>query len=141
VTPTRFLVDTSALVRILRNPDVRSRWQPQITAGIMGVCPITELEFLFSARSAAERDEWVELLGGAFAWVAVPDRVFARATEVQAAMTGRGTHRCAGVVDLMLAATAEVSGLALVHYDRDFDEIVKVTGQPAVWVAGPGTVS
>ena len=141
MTPARFLVDTSALVRLLRDIDVRSRWQPQVTAGVMGVCPITELELLYSARSKAEREEWLELLSATFAWIAVPDRVFARAAEAQAVMTARGTHRSAGVVDLLLAATAELNGLALVHYDHDFDEIIKVTGQPAVWVAAPGSIS
>ena len=141
MTPTRFLVDTSALVRLLRNRDVRSRWQPQITAGIMGTCPITELEFLYSARSKSEREEWLELLNTTFAWVAVPDQTFTRAAEIQAAMTNRGTHRSAGVVDLLLAATAELSGLTLVHYDHDFDEIVKVTGQSAVWVAAAGSIT
>src|SRR5262245_14662172 len=110
MTPTRFLVDTSALVRLLRSADVRNRWQPQITAGVMGTCPITELEFLYSARSKTDRDEWLELLNVTFAWVAVPDRVFNRAAEVQEAMTARGTHRSAGVVDLLLAATAELNG-------------------------------
>jgi predicted nucleic acid-binding protein len=141
VTPARFLIDTSALVRLLRNDEVRDRWQPQIVAGVMAVCPITELEFLYGARSKREREEWLELLDVAFAWVAVPDRVFDRAAEVQAGMTDRGTHRSAGAVDLVLAATAELSGLTLVHYDHDFDEIVKVTGQPTTWVAVPGSVS
>jgi predicted nucleic acid-binding protein len=141
VTPARFLIDTSALVRLLRDDEVRSRWQPQIVAGVMAVCPITELEFLYSARSRSERKESLELLKVAFAWVTGPDRVFVRATEVQGAMTDRGTHRSAGAMDLMLAATAELSGLTLVHYDHDFDEIVKVTGQPAVWVVAAGSVS
>lgn len=140
MTPARFLADTSALVRILRDQHVRERWQPQITAGVLGVCPITELEMLYSARSKSQREEWLELLCAAFAWVGVPDRVYARAAEVQAAMTARGTHRSAGVVDLLLAATAERSALTLVHYDHDFDEIVKVTGQPAVWLAPPGSI-
>jgi predicted nucleic acid-binding protein len=71
----------------------------------------------------------------------MPDRVFGRAAEVQAAMTARGTHRSAGAVDLLLAATAELSGLTLVHYDHDFDEIVRVTDQPAAWLATPGSVA
>ena len=141
MTPARFLIDTSALVRLLRNQEVRGRWQPQIIASVMGVCPLTELEFLHGARSKSEREELLELLNVAFTWVAVPDRVFVRAAEVQAGMTDCGTHRSAGAVDLMLAATAELSGLTLVHYDHDFDEIVKVTGQPAVWVAAPGAVN
>ncbi|GGM12531.1 PIN domain nuclease [Dactylosporangium sucinum] len=141
MTPARFLVDTSAVVRLLRNRDVRARWQPQITAGVIGICPITELELLHSARSKADREEWLELLNATFSWVATPDRTFGRATEIQAAMTARGTHRSAGAVDLLLAATAELSSLTLVHYDHDFDEIVKVTGQPAAWIATPGSVT
>jgi len=141
MTPARFLVDTSAVVRLLRDRDVRSRWQPQITAGVIGICPITELELLYSARSKADREEWLELFNATFAWVAMPDRVFGRATEIQAAMTARGTHRSAGAVDLLLAATAELSGLTLVHYDHDFDEIVKATGQATAWLAPPGSIT
>jgi predicted nucleic acid-binding protein len=141
VTPTRFLLDTSALVRLLRDRDMRNRWQPQITAGVIGICPITELEFLYSARSKSEREEWLELLNATFAWVPVPDQALSRAVEIQEAMTARGTHRSASVVDLLLAATAELSGLTLIHYDHDFDEIVKVTGQSAVWVAAPGSIT
>jgi predicted nucleic acid-binding protein len=141
MTPARFLIDTSAVVRLLRDGEVRARWQPQITAGVMGICPITELELLHSARSKADREEWLELLGATFTWIAMPDRVFSRATEVQAAMTARGTHRSAGAVDLLLAATSELNDLSLVHYDHDFDEVVKVTSQPAIWVAPPGSIA
>ena len=141
MTSTRFLVDTSALVRLLRNRDLRNRWQPQIIAGVIGICPITELEFLHSAQSKTDREEWLELLNATFAWIAVPDRAFTRAAEIQEAMTARGTHRSAGVVDLLLAATAELSGLTLIHYDHDFDEIVKITSQPAIWVAAPGSIT
>jgi predicted nucleic acid-binding protein len=140
MTPVRFLLDTSALVRILQNTAMRTRWQPQITAGVMGVCPITELEMLYGARSKADREKRLDLLTAAFAWVPMPDQIYSRAAEVQATLTARGTHRSAGVVDLLLAATADLSGLALVHYDHDFDEVVKVTGQPAVWLAEPGSI-
>jgi len=102
--------------------------------------PVTELELLYGARSKADRDEWLDLLSATFAWTAMPDRVFSRAAEVQAAMTARGTHRSAGAVDLLLTATADLSGLTLVHYDHDFDAIVQVTGQPAIWVAMPGSI-
>ncbi|GAA3457087.1 PIN domain nuclease [Dactylosporangium matsuzakiense] len=141
MTPVRFLVDTSALVRLLRNHQLRVRWEPQITAGVIGICPITELELLHSARSKTDREEWLELLNATFAWVPMPEQIFVRATEVQAAMTASGTHRSAGAVDLLLAATAELSGLTLVHYDHDFDEIVKTTGQAAVWLAPAGSIS
>jgi predicted nucleic acid-binding protein len=68
----------------------------------------------------------------------MPDRMFERAAQVQAALTDLGTHRSAGAVDLLIAAAAELHGLTLLHYDRDFDQIVRVTGQRAQWLASPG---
>lgn len=53
----------------------------------------------------------------------------------------RGQHRSAGAVDLLVAATAELNTLTLVHYDRDFDQIAKATGQPAVWLAPAGSIN
>ena len=140
MTPARFLLDTSALVRLLRDPAVRGRWEQQITAGLMAVCPIVELELLYSARSKADRDELADLLAAAFAWVPMPDRAFAHAAEVQAALTVRGKHRCAGAVDLLVAAAAQLHALTLVHYDGDFDQVALVTGQPAVWLAPAGSI-
>ena len=136
----RYLVDTSALIRILRDEAVKARWEQQITAGTIAVCPIVELEVLYTARSKTDRDELLELLRAAFAWVVVPDRTFDRAAEVQAALTDLGAHRSAGAVDLLIAATAELHGLTLLHYDGDFDQIVRVTGQRAQWLAPAGDV-
>jgi predicted nucleic acid-binding protein len=141
VTPVRFLLDTSALVRLLRNPTVQAGWEQQISAGLVAVCPIVELELLYSARSAAHRDEMVDLLASAFAWVPMPERVFTHAADLQAALTMRALHRCASAVDLLVAATAGLHALTLVHYDRDFDQITKITGQPAAWLAPAGSMS
>lgn len=140
MNPLRYLLDTSALVRIFRQPAVRARWEEQITAGLVAVCPIIELEFLHTARSKADRDELVDLLAATFCWVPIPDRAFTRAVEVQADLTSRGTHRSAGPVDLLVAATAELHSLVLVHYDRDFDQIGEVTAQGLAWVATPGSI-
>lgn len=51
------------------------------------------------------------------------------ATRVQEILTQRGQHRSAGAVDLVVAATAELQGLTLLHRDRDFECIAAVTGQ------------
>jgi predicted nucleic acid-binding protein len=140
VSPVRFLLDTSAFVRILRNVQVRERWEPLITAGLVAVCPAVELEILRTARSQTDREEILDLLGAAFVWVPMPDRVFTRAGEVQVGLTGRGTHRSASAVDLLVAAAAELQGLTLVHFDHDFDQVVAVTGQAAVWLAAAGMI-
>ncbi|TDC78456.1 PIN domain nuclease [Micromonospora sp. KC606] len=135
-----YLVDTSALVRLLRDPTLRSRWEPLVTAGLLAVCPLVELEFLYSARSAADRTRLSELIRTAFGWVPMPDRIYERAAEIQEELTARGTHRSAGAVDLLVAATAEYQSLSVLHYDRDFEQIASVTGQPMRWLAPAGTV-
>jgi predicted nucleic acid-binding protein len=140
MTPARFLLDTSALVRLLREAGVRARWEPQITAGLVGVCPLVELELLYSARSKSEREELLDLIATAFAWVPMPEQVFDRAAEIQAALTAHGTHRSAGAVDLLVAACADLHRLTLVHYDRDFDQVTTVTGQAAAWLAPAGSI-
>jgi predicted nucleic acid-binding protein len=141
VTPASFLLDTSALVRLLRDQAVRARWAEQIGAGLVAVCPIVELELLYTARSAAHRDELLDLLGDAFVWVPMPDRAFARAADVQATLTRQGKHRSAGAVDLLVAAAAELNALTLVHYDRDFEQVALATGQPVVWLVPAGSVN
>lgn len=136
----QYLVDTSALVRILRDRTVRVRWEQQITAGLLAICPIVELEMLYTARSKADREELVELIGATFVWIAMPERVFGRAEEVQGLLTDRGWHRSASAVDLLVAATAELERLTLLHYDHDHDQIATVTGQAVVWLAEPGSM-
>jgi predicted nucleic acid-binding protein len=141
VSPARFLLDTSALVRLLRDQAVRSRWEQQITAGLVAVCPLVELELLYTARSTKHRVELRELIAGAFAWVPMPDRAFARAADVQEVLTQHGQHRSAGAVDLLVAAAAELNSLTLVHYDRDFDQVARASGQAAIWLAPAGSIA
>jgi predicted nucleic acid-binding protein len=136
----QYLIDTSALVRVLRDRGVRARWEQQITAGLLAICPIVELEFLYSSRSKADREELIELVQATFVCISMPERVFGRAYDVQSLLTDRGWHRSASAIDLLVAATAELEGLTLLHYDRDYDQIVTVTGQRAAWIAEPGSV-
>jgi predicted nucleic acid-binding protein len=58
------------------------------------------------------------------------DQSYDRAEEVQQLMTEGGTHRSAGPVDLLIAATAERAGLTVLCDDRDFMAVAQVTGQP-----------
>lgn len=94
---------------------------------------ITEFEFFHSARPAQDRARGIEDLRLIFGWVPVDDRAFDRAWRVQEALTKRGQHRSAGPVDLVVAATAELQGLTLLHRDRDFECIASVTGQALQW--------
>ena len=133
MTPAQFLIDTSALARLMRPGAEAFGWDQAAAAGLIAICPITELEFFYSARSPADREQGIADMRSLLGWVPVHDRAFARAWEVQGELTSRGQHRSAGPVDLVLAATAELHGLALLHHDRDFDTIARVTGQPLRW--------
>jgi predicted nucleic acid-binding protein len=109
-----------------------------VAAGLIAVCPITELEFFFSARSAADRAQGIEDIRTLFGWVPVDDRAYDRAWQVQDLLTQRAQHRSAGPVDLLVAATAELQGLTLLHRDHDFECVAAVTGQALQWYGPAG---
>ena len=129
MSPALYLIDTSGLFRILQDK-LRQAWSDQLTAGVIAICPVVELEFLYSARSLADRLEKQRLLRDLFGWVAMPDRAYDRAGEIQQRLTETGQHRSAGPVDLLIAATAERERLIVLCDDRDFEVVASVTGQP-----------
>jgi predicted nucleic acid-binding protein len=137
VTAAQFLIDTSALARLLHRDAEQHGWDQAAAAGLIAVCPITELEYFYSARSVADRSRGIADLRQIFGWVPVDDRAYDRAWRVQEALTQRGQHRSAGPVDLVVAATAELQGLALLHRDRDFECIAAITGQAVQWYGPP----
>ena len=100
MSPALYLIDTSGLFRILQG-DLRKAWSDQLVAGVIAVCPIVELEFLFSARSLADRLEKRQLMHDLFGWVPMPERAYERAGEVQQMLTEGGMHRSARPVHLL----------------------------------------
>jgi hypothetical protein len=77
------------------------------------------------------------------AWplVAIDQSVLDGAVAVQDALAERSQQRGAKIVDLLIAAAAEAAGLVVLHYDRDFDLIAGITGQPTEWIVPAGTVA
>ncbi|MEU9166825.1 PIN domain nuclease [Streptomyces sp. NPDC048420] len=132
-----YLVDTSAAVRLLSSDAYDEQWGQLLDNGLVALCDLTELEILFSARGRADREGIQEELRQLFSWTLMPDGIYQRAREVQQLLTDNGEHRSAGPVDLLLAATAELSGLTLLHHDRDFETIAGRTGQSTAWLAEP----
>ena len=52
-----------------------------------------------------------------------------RAVEVQTLLADQGRHRAPSVPDLIVAATAELTALVVLHVDNDFELIAEITGQ------------
>jgi predicted nucleic acid-binding protein len=128
VSPALYLIDTSGLFRILQDK-LRQAWAGELAAGVIAVCPVVELEFLYSARSLADRLEKQRLLRTVFGWVPMAERAYDRAAAVQQLLTETGKHRSAGPVDLLIAATAEQQHLTVLCDDRDFETVAAVTRQ------------
>ena len=132
------VVDTSALTR-LRRPPVRAVLEPLLVAGRAAICSTTQVELLWSTRNTAEYDavlqRWnhVELLQ-------VEPADWDHAINVQRELWDSGQHRAVGWPDLLLSAVAVRHRVTVLHYDRDFELVAEVTGQPAAWVVPPGTV-
>jgi predicted nucleic acid-binding protein len=136
---TRYLADKSALAR-LHLPAVREELEPLMIRALVGICGVTELEMLYSARNIQERARMKEQLKASLDRVDIPADIWEQAAEIQEALTEQAQHRSASVPDLLVAATARARGLEILHYDRDFETIARFTEQAARWIVPPGTV-
>lgn len=135
-----WLADTSALAR-LSVPEVGEVLRPLIDAGRVAVAAATVLEVGYSARSVADHEQSQRTVLQRLQFVYGSPRSERRAIEVQRSLMGAGHHRAVKLPDLLVAAVAAVEGLAVLHYDADFDRIAEVTDQPVRWVVEAGTVS
>jgi predicted nucleic acid-binding protein len=133
------LADKSALARLHLEPVAR-RLGPMIEAGLIGTCGIIELEVRYSARSHPEYEAVAEDRRLGYEWFPMPDETWDRALQVQHELSDRGELRAVKFPDLLIAATAERHGLAVVHYDADYDRIAAITGQAVEWVVPAGSV-
>jgi predicted nucleic acid-binding protein len=127
---TTWLIDKSALVRLGASPDA-AQWASRTERGLVRVTTVTRLEIGFSARSGPDlraglRQPPLSAMPVEYLTPAIEDR----AVEVQAVLADRGQHRAPSIPDLVIAAVAELSGLTVLHLDKDFDLIADVTGQP-----------
>ena len=92
---------------------------------------MTRLEVGFSARSAEELRSSIARpplasMPVEYLTPAIEDR----AVAVQAALADRGQHRAPSIPDLLIAATAELAQLIVLHVDQDYELIADITGQP-----------
>jgi predicted nucleic acid-binding protein len=138
VVKARYLIDKSALARMSLEK-VRDRLAPIIEAGEAATCAIIDLEVLFSARNREDHDHIRQRRALAYENVPIDEAILRRAIGIQAELARTGRHRVP-IPDLIIAATAEASGLTLLHYDRDYDLIAEITHQSTEWVVERGSV-
>jgi len=132
------LVDTSVLTR-LNEPFVRAALERLTTSGDVARAGISDLEVGFSARTAKEWDSLQDALDS-FALVETDASHVRRARQVQRLLAAR-SQRGRKIPDLLVAAAAEDAGLAVLHYNADFDHIAAVTSQACEWVVPAGSIA
>lgn len=127
---TSWLIDKSALVRLSTSEDAEL-WADRIGRGLVRITTVTLLEVGFSARSGLDLRKGAQrpplsLMPVEYLTPAAEQR----AVEVQALLADQGQHRAPSIPDVLIAATAERSGLTVLHLDKDFELIADITGQP-----------
>jgi predicted nucleic acid-binding protein len=130
-----WLIDKSALVRIGAS-SAADEWAGRIERGLVRISTVTRLEIGYSARSGPDlRDSLGRAPLAAMPVEYLTPTIEDRAVEVQLLLADQGHHRAVAVPDLLVAATAELAGLTVLHVDKDFDLIRAITGQPVEWLS------
>jgi len=130
VSEPTWIIDKSALVRlaVCTDPDL---WSDRIQRGLVRISNVTRLEIGYSAQSGdAARREFRQSPLAAMPVEYLTPKIEDRALEVQMLLADRGQQRGPSIPDLITAASAELSGLHVLHVDKDFDTIAALTGQP-----------
>jgi predicted nucleic acid-binding protein len=126
---TSWLIDRSAFSRLHLASDA-AEWANRVQRGLVRISTVTRLEVGYSARSLSDyRALFTEAPIASMPVEYLTPRIEDRAVELQGLLVERGQHRAPSVPDLLIAATAELAELVVLHLDKDFDMIADVTGQ------------
>jgi len=137
------LLDNSAWAR-LEDPRLSQERAEEIADaledGRIAICLPFVLEAGYSARSARDHERLIDRLL-AFPLLRIDSAVELRAIDTQRQLARAGHHRLAPA-DLIIAATADMHGVGVLHYDGDFDILRERTDLrfDSVWLAPRGTI-
>jgi hypothetical protein len=124
-----WLIDKSAIARLHAATNAEE-WANRIERGLVRICTVTRLEVGFSARTVGDHRALLDEPPLASMPVEyLTPRIEDRSLEVQRLLAERGQHRAPSIPDLLIAATAELAGLTVLHIDKDFELIADLTGQ------------
>jgi predicted nucleic acid-binding protein len=135
------LGDTSAWTTRHRSPAAAAAFDAAAAAHEIALCEVVVFELLRTARDtqnlAALRLELESL-----PQVHVDRGTWQRAMDVYELLARRGPlhHRQVPWSDVVIAAAGERAGLPIIHYDRHFETVAEVTGQPVEAIAPLGSL-
>ncbi|MEX2626727.1 MAG: PIN domain nuclease [Ilumatobacteraceae bacterium] len=127
---TPWLIDKSAIGRLHLATDADA-WAGRIERGLVRISTVTRLEIGFSARSGTDhRALFSQPPITSMPTECLTPMIEDRAVEIQSALAERGQHRAPSIPDVLIAATAELAELTVLHVDKDFELIATITAQP-----------
>lgn len=115
-----YLIDSSALWRLLRSRDLHELWRSVVEDGDVRSCYPQRAEFLRSARNQREFGQYEDMFTELYDDVVVPKGASGWVAALQRGAVQRGLHRTFSAVDLQVCATAAHHGLTVLHDDNDY---------------------
>ena len=119
----KYLVDTSALTRILRR-QVSPGWDDLERRGLLAVCEpaLTETLLIAATKDYAALEESITTN---YLPVTIPDGIWDLVAGIRRELVPHSAHRGPSVVDLVIAATAIRLKLTVLHEDGDFETVAR----------------
>lgn len=136
----QYLLDSTALWRILRDSALRQSWTDVVSAGAVGSCDPQRIEFRRSARDADEYEQMSAMFADLYPDAPVPKDAWRWIESAQYRLLHRGAHRALSAVDLLICATAVHRGLVVLHDDGDFVTAARIlpdVRERSVWNLPP----
>ena len=119
-----YLIDTSALVRIVRR-QVEGRWLDLVDRGLVAICDpvLTEVSTIANAK---QYEQVERQLSSSYPWVPVPEDAWEIVTTIRRELAKHGVHQALSVADYLVAATAMKRNLVILHEDADFETVSRL---------------
>ncbi|WFE39630.1 PIN domain-containing protein [Micromonospora sp. WMMD998] len=123
----RYLVDTSALVRMVRR-QVDPQWFELAGRGLIAICDPVLVETLTIADAKAY-DRVERGLRDVYPWVPVPDDAWQVVRAVRQELASQSAHQGLSVADHLVIATAIRLKLVVLHQDADYETVARFVPQ------------
>jgi predicted nucleic acid-binding protein len=117
----KYLVDTSALVRMLRR-QTDPAWYQLADRGLLSVCEpvLTETLMIADAKGYAALEESIVKT---YLPVMIPDGMWDLVAAIRRELAPHSAHKGLSVADLVVTATAMRLKLIVLHEDADFETV------------------
>lgn len=138
--PALFDTGVWTWARDRRFPQLASWFNVQVAAGRVLVCDLVILELTRLTANETRAREVADRLA-TFESVPMPAALWSRARQLQVLLAVNGDHRRVPPVDLLIGCAAEAAGVPLVHYDRDYERIARVSALEAHRLLPDGTLA